>query len=175
LLLAPTEHFENFSEAIRSHESEFAAAFALVKDKVSAFGHVLAFEHGATKSSGGACGIYHAHMHFVPLPYRTTAGNLGFEIERAHSNLESALMSVRGRSEYILLQDTQGDISTLSGAPFGSQFMRKRIVEAFGLGAPTDWRSADKMEPTMRQALSEMQPHFALTQGTGRTNVRTFR
>ena len=153
LLLAPLEHYENFSQVIGRRKPEFTLAFARVRLRASAFGQVLAFEHGATKSSGGACGIYHAHIHFVPLQNPATAANLNLPVEEYYPDLVSALESVRGRPEYIVGQDSQGEAWVLDGAPFGSQFLRKRIVETWSLDVPMDWRLAPRIEPEMLSAV----------------------
>jgi hypothetical protein len=128
---------------------EFAKAFGEVRLRASAFGQVLVFEHGAGKSSGGACGIYHAHMHFVPLPKPVTADDLGLPVETYYPDLVSALESVRERAEYIVGQDSQGKTWVLEGAPFGSQVFAEahhRDVEpgcTDGLAVGTEDRTAD--------------------------------
>ena len=156
LLLAPIAHFENFASAVKIHANEFLDAYKTVRDKVAQRGHVFTFEHGAREATGGGCGIYHAHIHLVPLSVALSVQELNVFVERSHQNLIDALRSLEERNEYILTQDSMGVISTLAGTSFGSQFMRKRLIERLGLDSPNDWRLADQHEPAMLAAVNLM-------------------
>lgn len=167
LLLAPIQHFENFSQAIVGREQSFSNAYAEIRSRVSALGHVLAFEHGAHRQSGGACGIYHAHIHLVPFPRPVSAGDLGLMVKANYSDLNCALRSVQGSEEYIVGQDSTGETWVLDGNSFGSQFLRKRIVEKLSLDVPSDWRLAAKIEPQMLGAVQAISGLFAVSQKAG--------
>ncbi|MGA3053923.1 MAG: hypothetical protein ABSD63_06930 [Candidatus Korobacteraceae bacterium] len=173
LLLAPFEHCENFSQVIGRRRREFTEAFNEVRLRASAFGQVLAFEHGAAKSSGGACGVYHAHFHFVPLPNPVTVATLNLPVETYYPDLASALEAVRGRPEYIVGQDSRGKTCVLEGAPFGSQFLRKRIIETLSLDVPMDWRLAPRIEAQMLSAVKIVGGLFGVPPITGGIDGRT--
>jgi len=62
---------------------------------VRKFGKPVIFEHGAKCSTGGGCGIYHAHLHVVPLPERINYLRILPEISKKFNSIESAFKTIK--------------------------------------------------------------------------------
>lgn len=120
---------------------------------------MVAFEHGAKCRSGGGCGIYHAHIHLVPLPARghrvVSELALGLEISAA-SRLTHDWIDLRATEEYLLLDDGQTRwrlaIEPSNRYRFPSQFFRRRLAAALGRG-DWDWRGYAQPEPAVGAAI----------------------
>ena len=165
ILLLPVEHVEtcaNLAEDARDELSEFAAQMIT---KVSRFGQPIQFEHGSTESRGGACGIYHAHLHIVPLPEATLASTIFPEYSSKSASIQDAWRSLRRCNEYLLVCSAGETVyRDLSDSPrtFPSQFFRRRIVEHFRLSVPWDWRDYASVEPALLHTLELGQTEDAL-------------
>lgn len=156
VLILPLAHVETcalLSSDERRELDEFAADVAL---RVRKFGEPIMFEHGALRRTGGGCGIYHAHLHIVPVPKITAATALFPEHQCRATNLLDALHELQGTDEYLLINaGDQTLFSDLGGqtGKYPSQFFRRRIAEHFHLELPWDWRAYAEAEPALLRTL----------------------
>jgi diadenosine tetraphosphate (Ap4A) HIT family hydrolase len=143
-LVIPTNHVERYADLASSDRLEALQFVDLVEARVRELGRTFIYEHGARCESGAACGIYHAHIHVVPLPRQASCEELlGFE-GTSMPDLQDAWHAAAGSTEYLLVRDSDKNVVFVSanaaGASFGSQFMRRRLVQLFNLADPWDWR-----------------------------------
>lgn len=156
LLLLPIDHVETcalLGDDARQELDELVSEMTL---RVRKFGEPIIFEHGATEPSGGGCGIYHAHLHIVPLPKTTCATELFPEHQAQAKDLRNAWELLQGVHEYLLMSaGGQTLYSNLSAQAdrYPSQFFRRRITEHFGLEAPWDWRAYTDVEQAVLRTL----------------------
>lgn len=156
LLILPIDHIETCASLTVDARKELGDLAAKMTLKAREFGHPVIFEHGATEPTGGGCGIYHAHLHIVPLPELTPATALFPEHQARTVNMQQAWEALEGTHEYLLMSaGGQTLFSDLDGQVglYPSQFFRRRIAEYFSLQAPWDWRAYTEAEPALLQTL----------------------
>ncbi len=76
LLVLPTTHVETMASLPENAMLDLAPFVTDLESTIGRNGPVIAFEHGACCISGGGCGIYHAHLHLVPVPVRVSIDDL---------------------------------------------------------------------------------------------------
>src|SRR5687768_2245990 len=76
VLILPRRHRETFATLGEAERRELPALLNRVLSGVARFGEPIIFEHGAVSQTGGGCGVYHAHLHVVPLPAPTLPSDL---------------------------------------------------------------------------------------------------
>lgn len=161
LLLLPVDHVETCALLAADARKELGDLAAEMTLKVREFGEPIVFEHGATEPTGGGCGIYHAHLHIVPLPELTLATALFPEHQAQAPDMQKAWDALQGAHEYLLMsaagQTLYSDLKRQAGV-YPSQFFRRRIVEHFRLEAPWDWRAYTNVEPALLRTLGMSLP-----------------
>jgi diadenosine tetraphosphate (Ap4A) HIT family hydrolase len=164
LLLLPIDHVETCGQLTVDARQELGELAAEMTLRVHEFGEPIVFEHGATEPTGGGCGIYHAHLHIVPVPEPTLAATLFPEHEAQALDLQGAWDALQGAHEYLLMsaggQTLYSDLDGQAGR-YPSQFFRRRIADHFGLEAPWDWRAYTEIEPALLRTLSMTLPAHA--------------
>jgi diadenosine tetraphosphate (Ap4A) HIT family hydrolase len=161
LLIVSKAHVERVSDIRKEIQSEMVCLLNDLKSSLKQFGNVLLFEHGAKSDSLGGCGIYHAHIHLVPLPAHVSSNEL-FKLTFLHAeSLMDAWHKVNASDEYLVVEDCYGNIdyttADKSGVGFGSQYARRRLTEHFQLDHPWDWRAYKWAEPKLLQTLQSFQ------------------
>jgi diadenosine tetraphosphate (Ap4A) HIT family hydrolase len=148
LLLAPLQHYAALDEMPRPLVDELADVCQRVRAILSQnYGPCVSFEHGARGPAYGGCGIYHAHMHVVPvdgIPDPVEALKERFP----HRNLRtlSSIKEVPNRdSPYLLYEDFNSNRYRFSVGNLQSQYMRRVLAEAMGTN-DWDWRAAGREE-----------------------------
>ena len=159
LLIVPVEHYETFAQL---SESQMSVVFGIVKRleaSLKKIGCPVLFEHGAQSCTGGGCGIYHAHLHLVPLPNDIRILDVfppEVSVQRAQS-ISEAFHQLREIPEYLLFTNAAGDTGYVdaSASPFRfeSQYFRRRIRDHFAVDANWDWRSYDYPEKSVLETL----------------------
>jgi diadenosine tetraphosphate (Ap4A) HIT family hydrolase len=156
LLILPRTHIETSAKMKSSQKDElicFLNSLARILNKI---GYPICFEHGALACTGGACGVYHAHLHLVPLPQRLKAELLFPEFTGRSQNLSISLDQFTNCDEYLLIGDDTGfihaPIEDMSFKP-QSQFLRKRLADYFGLTKSWDWHQYTSEEPYLLKTI----------------------
>lgn len=161
LLIAPKAHVERVADTRTDFQREILSLILELKSSVKQFGDVLLFEHGAKSDSQGGCGIYHAHIHLVPLPAYVSSCEL-FKVKPFPAeSLMDAWQEAKTSEEYLVVEDCHGNVSyaiaDMSSGGFGSQYARRRLTEHFQLDTPWDWRAYKWVEPKLLQTLKSFQ------------------
>jgi diadenosine tetraphosphate (Ap4A) HIT family hydrolase len=161
LLIASKAHIERVSDIRKEIQSEMVCLLNDLKSSLRQFGNVLLFEHGAKSNSLGGCGIYHAHIHLVPLPAYVSSNELFRLTFLGAESLMDAWHKVSASDEYLVVEDCSGNIyytmADKSRGGFGSQYARRRLAEHFQLDDPWDWRAYKWAEPKLLQTLKSFQ------------------
>lgn len=157
LLILPRFHIETCAQLSIGYQHELVEFVQSVSFITKQFGELIFFEHGATACTGGSCGIYHAHLHVVPLPVKVSP-KLLFEEHRAVTrNLLQTFDSLKGCNHYLLIGDQDNvaftEVDQLDITP-SSQFFRRRLAERFGVDRPWDWRETKLPEPDLIATIS---------------------
>lgn len=156
LLVLPIRHLETCACFPKDERSEMSAFADQMMERTSRFGHPIWFEHGATSASGAGCGIHHAHLHIVPLPWPTEPRSLFPEHTRSAANLREAWSALETVEQYLLIGDGKEtlylDIEAVDDR-FPSQFFRRRLAEHFELAVPWDWRAYAHVESAVLETI----------------------
>src|SRR5258708_25901610 len=102
MLVIPKNHLETMSELDLPELKELTGLYKQVSSRLSKLGHVIGFEHGAHKITGGGCGIFHAHLHIIPLPEKVDLFGFFNHEYKIYSSIESALQNSNGSDEYLI-------------------------------------------------------------------------
>jgi len=164
LLVLPTRHIETCAQLSPDERMEMMELIGDMMKQTERFGDPICFEHGATKVSGASCGIYHAHMHIVPLPWKVQPSRLFPEHQEVSENLEASLSMLGSAKQYLLLSDGIENLSLeleASDRTHPSQFFRKRIVDTFNLERNWDWRTYKGVEPDLLKTVDRFSLNHA--------------
>lgn len=150
LLVMPMTHVETMASLPESALLDLSTFITNLEMVIGQNGPVIAFEHGARCITGGGCGVYHAHLHLVPVPTPVSIDDLlptkeDLQFSKLATSVSSGLQSLVSSSEYLLIRDCDYrvrllDLSTLSHKRYPSQYFRRALVEFFNLDRLWDWR-----------------------------------
>jgi diadenosine tetraphosphate (Ap4A) HIT family hydrolase len=160
-MIIPIDHYDTLraaSATIGPLDDCIAAGIEHVR---SVFGlgdtALLVFEHGARDPRDGGCGIYHAHLHVVPVARDFDVPTLfGLAMPHAASCFETLFETI-GQSTSYALGGIWGEgyrYQPLT-TPLPSQYMRRKLTAALGR-SQWDWRKSWR-EPAMLSAVSLIQ------------------
>lgn len=158
LLILPVDHFETMAEVPYPLLGSLVTLLAQIEAVIQSLGIPILFEHGARCSTGGGCGIYHAHMHLMPVPRQVHCADvLPDSVKKAHGLLE-ALSQLRNSASYLLFRDTVGQVVFLEvtealSQKFASQYFRRMLARHFHLEKPWDWRAYTREESWLLDTL----------------------
>ena len=157
LLLMPEQHYETCADLPRPVADRMSELVGRLSVTSRRFGQPMFFEHGARHDTGGSCGIYHAHLHLVPLPGSPSPDDLFPAHLSAAADLRSALRALRGCSQYLLAGNEHGAVyarvADMATQP-GSQYFRRLLAERFGSTRSWDWRAFVTPEPDVLTTLA---------------------
>lgn len=162
LLILPQRHFHTCAHAqVDLGAADLTRLVERACRALQPFGQSLVFEHGARPHTGGACGVYHAHLHIVPVPEAVVLGELLPPRATTAVSLAEALQANEGADEYLLARDTNGQVGYLGLLPkdrehYPSQYLRRFLVRRFALSCPWDWREYIGPERDVLWAIEQM-------------------
>lgn len=159
-LIVPKKHQNTLAQAqngLSNFESEL--------DRVLADAHVflgaeqaesLYFEHGAFGGQHGGCGIYHAHLHIVPMAGHVSCDGLAPRGKTAEAmNLYGVYKSAPADKPYALFGSKRNGFSCWELAePMESQTLRRFVAGALEVES-WDWRKSG-VEENMVSLLSRI-------------------
>lgn len=144
LLVLPTEHIETCAQLPANRLEALSRFIDALTPKLRKFGDPIYFEHGSTARAAASCGIYHAHIHLVPLPYKLAINEIFPEHTRKTLSLGECLTNLCAVDHYLIIGDISAalyDIVSGTERQFPSQFFRRRLTEIFSLNRYWDWRT----------------------------------
>jgi len=157
LLIVPRLHIETCAQLDLAAQRELWEFVRSVSSTLEQFGEPVFFEHGATECSGGSCGIYHAHLHVVPLPLRISPNSLFREHRASASDLLQALDQLTICNHYLLIGNQESvvyaAVNSLAERP-QSQYFRRYLSERFCVNKPWNWRQTNSREPDLLATIS---------------------
>lgn len=173
MLIVPTEHVETIAGSADCVQESVEEAIRDVEASLRNLGQVLLFEHGARRCTGSGCGVYHAHIHAVPIPTHLSCNEFLPNVTTVgRSSLREAWNALQRADNYFLCRDTHGlvafaDSSNDPVAPWSqSQFGRRQLVRLFGLNADWDWKKYSVPETSLLSTLKLFEtPHDSLREG----------
>ncbi len=161
LLIAPLRHYAALDEMPTRLGDELADICEHVRTILSqTYGPCLFFEHGARAPANGGCGIYHAHLHVVPLdgaPDPVSGLKTRFSYKKLIA-LTSLSKESDGDAPYLYYEDLISNRYQFSVGNLKSQYMRRVLAEALGTN-DWDWRSAGR-EERLLATLDRLSSHF---------------
>jgi diadenosine tetraphosphate (Ap4A) HIT family hydrolase len=148
LLVLPIKHFKAAGDLPYVHFEELTrickATGEILKHQ---YGPYILFEHGTRCEGVGGCGIYHAHLHAVPIPPSLDLVD-SLKAKFPYKQLRD-LTEIRERSEgmpaYIFYQDTDSRTYLFDTPNLVSQYMRRTLAAVLGAN-DWDWRAAGQEE-----------------------------
>lgn len=162
LLILPKRHIESMSKLDKEGIESLVDIVKKTKEKLSDYGKVVIFEHGAQKDTGGSCGIYHAHVHVIPLPSDLNLSSFFYSdsVVKKYENLNDCYSDLRKSSQYLMTINTDGSLYAVDTSDnfqqYPSQFFRKKLVEYYNINRHWDWREYLTSEPDLLQTIEEI-------------------
>ncbi len=160
MLVVPRRHVETLA-GFADGQGELIGLMGELEDRLSATGHVVFFEHGARCTTNGGCGIYHAHLHCVPLPREVEASELLPKGARVEGIAEGWRLLAES-DHYLLVRDSAGETRYVDVGgdthEYGSQYFRRRITEVLEVSVEWDWRKYTLPEPLLFQSIRAFDP-----------------
>ena len=169
LLVLPERHIERIADLTEGELGRVCQLVDAASEQVAKYGVPLVFEHGATSASGGSCGVYHAHIHVVPLPATRNiapADMMPSPDFKTFTDIKAAYAELRVSPEYLLVKTPDQIVSSLvidRGLKHlvPSQFCRRRIHTLFSPQRPWNWRDGG-LEPQILQFASTIHLNHAV-------------
>jgi diadenosine tetraphosphate (Ap4A) HIT family hydrolase len=157
LLLVPKRHYcalaDTPLEVIQEVEQ---VKVMLIQQLTSLYGPYVVFEHGARGPGTGGCGIYHAHLHALPLSADEALSKLKNQFPSTPIGSLSDLRSATSDAPYLYCEDSSARPRLFFPAFLPSQYMRRLIAEEAGI-SQWDWRQSgreDALLATRAEVLS---------------------
>ena len=145
LLLAPKQHFICMGSLSSSLIVEMQEMKRFLYSYLhEAYGRVYIFEHGPSRENlSVGCGVDHAHLHFVPLPFdpmEEMATLLPNGMVWSQAGPEDCQAAFNQGKDYLYMEQPigVGRIATHHG--FGSQLFRRAIAARIGTPNQFNWR-----------------------------------
>lgn len=151
IMLLPRLHVERFADLapIQLRDAE-----RIVRQLVDVESCPIAvFEHGARSSTGGSCGIYHAHVHLVPMPTGVSVEDLADGLNESSAPFPELFANLSLSDEYLFLSDGlqrswARRIQLGEQKLFPSQHFRRRL--SLQAESPNwDWRRCRQPESSL--------------------------
>jgi diadenosine tetraphosphate (Ap4A) HIT family hydrolase len=156
LLIATRRHFRALADLPADMAPELRSLLVLLQDVLGEiYGRPCAFEHGTRTNCAGGCGIYHAHLHVVPVRNGIEPLNA---LKKRHPYVEISGLAaipevIRPSDSYLYYQASSGENYVVPVSYVPSQFVRRLLAEA--VGEPNwDWRRStqeDRLVSTLHR------------------------
>lgn len=160
LLILPICHIETLSELKDSQMDALKHLYEKIKEILSKFGNVIAFEHGSKISACGGCGIYHAHLHMIAVPEKIEMKNFIKHEFTYKKNIKESLKALNETCHYLLAIDHDGSCVTLNienlAEYYPSQYFRRRLHDYFKIKSAWDWRKYDQPEEWLLSSIYDL-------------------
>lgn len=177
LLVVPIRHFGTLADMADELIQELEAHRDRVREVlVATYGPCIFFEHGARSESSGGCGIYHAHLHAVPLGKERepiTVLKDSFNYKKLESITDIA-GEANGTDSYLYYEDLHSNKYIFDVERLPSQYLRKLVAEAVGK-EQWDWRKYGREEALLSTVARLARAFGTKTRSLQRHSVRSLR
>lgn len=161
LLIIPKAHITAFADARPAVLDELMLAKARIRkiffnDMTSC----VFFEHGTRTAESGGCGVYHAHMHAVPIKFTCDPVQLlkGVSFTQV-ADCYAAFFRMNSSSSYVFFENALSQCFVAEVSTLPSQALRKALSEITN-NPVWDWR-AYGFEPSLLETLDTLRSEFA--------------
>lgn len=143
-LVFPKKHVKNLMQLCSHAHEDLCETVQQVSNLLSAhFGSLYTLEHGVGEDNGTACGINHAHLHFIPMKSEV-AKRVNNRVRKLYSPdisgpFHEILNQKRQKGSYLLFGQNLDYIHIALNRDIPSQVMRKVIAEELG-NEKWDWK-----------------------------------
>jgi len=172
LMILPRLHFRAIGDLSYGVLSRLGTVLDWVGDVLkNEYGRCVAFEHGTRSGGVGGCGIYHAHLHAVPVasvPDPVSTLKAAFQYEE-FDNLEEIGSRSAGLLSYLFYQGTDRRLYLFDTGPLPSQYLRKLLADALH-EKNWDWRRAGR-EERLLATIERLSPRFDAVQKSLRSHT----
>ena len=132
-LIATKRHFNTFAQVFNVDSIMTEEVSSLISEfkrlHVNGAEKLLIFEHGAVCSDDGGCGIYHAHIHLVPVVDDVSIESLYKFSGKSHYLLSDCYANVDSNSSYVMAGYFDGQLFlNARDEPLTSQYLRKKLA-----------------------------------------------
>ncbi len=146
-MLLPKQHYTSIMACPKEMKDEaltlIDSLYANLSDR---FGQLFLFEHGVGRLDDVACGINHAHLHFVPLPENISNGIIEKVIQQLGTTGVTTLNDLYNAKyhadAYIMMGNRFNSMQKIVSDHIPSQLVRKLIAGRLN-NKTWDWRNAD--------------------------------
>ncbi len=162
LLVLPKRHIETMAELNHNELIQLEELLGNIKNVLSDYGYVISFEHGAKKETGGSCGIYHAHIHILPVPDDLNLSQFFYKENdvKKFDKLTQCYESLNESSQYLMAMNNNGQIYSIDisqdTTTYPSQFFRQKIVDYYQLDKPWNWREYQNVEDNILETIENI-------------------
>lgn len=141
LLIVTKKHYPSMGHLTSSELQDLEE----LKQKISAilssvYSKPIFFEHGPAVEGVGGCGVYHAHLHVVPVAkFINLLDNLISFNGKTIKTLASLCKKIARGESYLFYEDQKGVKYLFDGEGVPSQFFRKILAKKIGKTS-WDWK-----------------------------------
>jgi len=144
-LIVTKQHFNTFAQAFNSNTSLEEEVSTLISEfqklYVDNSEKLLIFEHGAICSGHGGCGIYHAHIHLVPVVNEVSIASLYDFSTQPYHLLSDCYAGIDPTNSYVFAgYFDSGLFIEERKSPLTSQYLRKKLAAQLNV-SEWDWRN----------------------------------
>jgi len=145
LMIITNDHYDRFSEIDEFPSYEFDTVVDEIQNRINA--PVILFEHGAKCTTGKACGVYHAHIHILPLISDFNPESLIGSGYHSFNNITDSFKFLAQTENYLLYRDNLGGFfcstveKSLNKEIFSSQYFRKWLTKNYVPDKDWNWNN----------------------------------
>ena len=163
LLVVPKVHHMALADMPTTVLREVDAVKTMLTRRLAPrYGSYTFFEHGTRTLAAGGCGIYHAHLHALPLKADAVLLKLQgqFPFRRIESILD--LSTAEQGESYLYFEERAGHSWLFFPKVLPSQYLRRLAAESLGI-TQWDWRQSGR-EDTFLATRAEVLATLAVRQ-----------
>ena len=172
ILILPKRHIERLSELDHYELVALEKLVATLRCKLSDCGDsVIGFEHGSTSEKGARCGIYHAHLHMMPVPSELMLSRFFYDDSKIQQfdTIKNCYIDLRSQNSdhYLVAVNFDNSIYHLDlskndsqSSLYPSQFFRKMISDHYELGTSSDWRDYQFVDASVIDTINKYQANI---------------
>jgi diadenosine tetraphosphate (Ap4A) HIT family hydrolase len=161
LLVVPSEHYRALADMPSVMLQELAGLTAGLRTRLlTAYGPCVFFEHGTRSDRSGGCGVYHAHLHAVPV---TQGTDLVADLKRRFAlrpilGIERIGETIDRTDSYLYYRDLESNDYACRVDHLPSQYIRRLLAETLGK-SDWDWRAYGR-EAALVSTITRLKPGF---------------